>query len=293
MADTDEMESSLLEDLDGLTNGHSSQSLPQVHTSTGAVPRNREPEMTDPGSPSLQCSRKKAKTRRSARRNGRSSEKTSNPKTQGGPSTCSSVKSGGQLKLPKPKLDLKALFDYHFRRKSQRRRRSWKLTEEVTRRKRRRKYTLRPRFRISAEERKRRYRERGLQFPFVEKLYGRKHIPLKMVCRYEEAALKGFLKYVKMLRFEHQLKTSLTQLNAGDDLEKECLESRKHKYLDEDGPLSPIEEADGSDQNDDEEIGAKIVDNSCFILSSNIPKKKSKRRTNTSSCKQPSCSSAS
>lgn len=117
-------------------------------------------------------------------------------------------------------------------------------------------------------------------FPFVGKHYGRKHLPLKMVREYEEAALKGFFKYIEMVKYEHHLKKSLTQLNAGDDLENECLESRKHKYLDDDGPISPIAETSKDEDSGDEDIGAKVVDNSCFILSSKIPqkKKKSKRK---------------
>lgn len=108
-----------------------------------------------------------------------------------------------------------------------------------------------------------------------------------MECQYEQAALKGFFKYIEQLKYEHHLKKSLTQLNAGDDLENECLESRKHKYLDDDGPLSPIEETE-DDQNensgDKEDIGARIVENSCFILSSNIPKKKKSKKTSINDC---------
>lgn len=45
-----------------------------------------------------------------------------------------------------------------------------------------------------------------------------------------------------MLKYEHHLKNALSQLDAGEDLEDKCLVSRKHKYLDDDGSLSPIEE---------------------------------------------------
>lgn len=41
----------------------------------------------------------------------------------------------------------------------------------------------------SPQERRKRLKDRGFQFPFVEKHYGRKHIPLKMVLSYEVSAL--------------------------------------------------------------------------------------------------------
>lgn len=33
-------------------------------------------------------------------------------------------------------------------------------------------------------------------------------------------------------------------MNVGEDLEKEDLDSRRYKYLDDDGSLSPIEESE-------------------------------------------------
>ncbi|XP_061484820.1 TATA box-binding protein-associated factor RNA polymerase I subunit D isoform X2 [Rhineura floridana] len=277
MAETDEMQNSLLDSAEHFTDGHSSQDALQMPgSSTGAFSDNGDSGMTDSGSQLLKPSRKKVNALRSARLCGRSSKSTSASKTQGG-----SMKFEGRLKLPMPKIDLKALFDYHFRRKQHRNRKRWRLSVKATKRRSPEPCIKRSWPRVSKDERERRCRERGRQFPFVEKLYGRKHIPLKMVCLYEQAALKGYFKYIEMLKYEHHLKKSLARLNAEDDLEHKGLESRKYKYLDDDGSLSPIEETNGDDQNEssgDEEIGAKIVENSCFILSSTIPKKKTCKR---------------
>uniref|UniRef100_A0A8C3S772 TATA box-binding protein-associated factor RNA polymerase I subunit D n=1 Tax=Chelydra serpentina TaxID=8475 RepID=A0A8C3S772_CHESE len=100
----------------------------------------------------------------------------------------------------------------------------------------------RPRLTAPKEEQKKRLLDRGFQFPFVEKEYGRKHLPMKMIFEYEQAALKGYFQYIKMLKYEEHLKKALTNLNANEDLENECMEMRKHKYLDDEGPISPIQE---------------------------------------------------
>ncbi|XP_032075808.1 TATA box-binding protein-associated factor RNA polymerase I subunit D isoform X2 [Thamnophis elegans] len=185
------------------------------------------------------------------------------------------TKAESQMKLPKPKIDLRALFDYHFTRKQHRFRERWKPTESKPRKFRRYVRKGQERHRIPEDEQKRRMKDRGIVFPFVEKYYGRKHLPLKTVREYEHAALKGFFKYIEMLKYEDHLKKSLMRLNAVGDLENECLESRRHKYLDDDGPISPIAETSNADSGN-EDIGAKIVDNSCFILRTKIPKKKKK-----------------
>ncbi|XP_034971822.1 TATA box-binding protein-associated factor RNA polymerase I subunit D [Zootoca vivipara] len=197
-------------------------------------------------------------------------------------------------KLPKPKLDIKALFDYYSRKqhlntkwrpstkkKKVARRKSAKCKERETCERRPRKE------RVPGKKGKKELTEKVVSFPFVERLYGVKRIPIRVVSLYEQAALNGFFRCVEMLKIEKSLKKSLTQLNAVDDLENESLESRKHKYVDEDELLSPIEETNGDDQTessaDKEEMGAKIVETSCFILSSKIPKKTRKRKSNTTS----------
>ncbi|KYO43019.1 TATA box-binding protein-associated factor RNA polymerase I subunit D [Alligator mississippiensis] len=126
---------------------------------------------------------------------------------------------------------------------------------------------------MSREERKERLLGRGFQFPFVEKHYGRKHIPLKMVFEYEHAALKGYFQYIEMLKYEDHLKKALKNLNASEDFESKRVAMRRHRYLDDEGPISPIQDTneDNLDSDDQEEYDAKIVDNSCFILSSKLP----------------------
>ncbi|XP_071411801.1 TATA box-binding protein-associated factor RNA polymerase I subunit D [Pithys albifrons albifrons] len=203
----------------------------------------------------------------------------------------SPVKSSDVSKQQKSKLNLKAIFDYHFRGKkfkaaahrkyklgSEKKSKKTKETEGTLKR------TGRPPLTASAEEQKRRLLDRGVHFPFIENHYGKKHIPLKMVLDYEQAAAKGFFKYIEVLKYEEHLKKALKALQASEDLEKECVVLRKHKYLDDEGPISPIQET-----NDDEDTlssdnqgqhDARVVENSSFILSSTIPsKKKSKSKT--------------
>ncbi|KFW02371.1 hypothetical protein N327_07450, partial [Fulmarus glacialis] len=101
----------------------------------------------------------------------------------------SPVKSSEIAKKQKSKLNLKAIFAYHFRGK--------KFKAAAHRRykggsgKKKKKYEStqmpigRPPLTASPQEQKRRLLDRGFQFPFVEKHYGKKHIPLKMVLGYE------------------------------------------------------------------------------------------------------------
>ncbi|XP_033002019.1 TATA box-binding protein-associated factor RNA polymerase I subunit D [Lacerta agilis] len=196
-------------------------------------------------------------------------------------------------KLPKPKLDLRALFDY-FTRKQHLKSRKWRPSARKKKKKVAKRKTAKGKEQETCERRqqptvpgKKQKRTEKINFPFVERLYGVKHLPFRMVCLYEQAALNGYFRYIEKLKVETSLKKSLTQLNAVDDLENESLESRKHKYVDEDEPLSPIVETNGDDQAessaDKEEIGAKIVEKSCFLLSSKIPKKTRKRKSNTTS----------
>ncbi|XP_044297419.1 TATA box-binding protein-associated factor RNA polymerase I subunit D isoform X2 [Varanus komodoensis] len=259
MADSDEMES--VSDSEGHNNGCSSENTAQLKTSlAGASPDNQVSEMTKSNLNSRNHSKKKV----------------------GAPALAKRAKyrqAQGQFKLPKPKIDLRALFDYHFRRKQDKNCKRWRPSNKA-RWKAPRKQSSKKR--INKKKKRHPPKKRPLPFPLVEKIYGRKHLPLKMVELYELAALKGYFKYIEMLKYEHHLKKSLTQLNAGDELENECLESRKHKYLDDDGPLSPIQETkeDDPSENPDEQIGARVVDNSCFILSSKIPKKFKKKTSN-------------
>ncbi|CAD7693251.1 unnamed protein product [Nyctereutes procyonoides] len=78
----------------------------------------------------------------------------------------------------------------------------------------------------------------------------------------------------KILSFEESLK----QMNVGEELEREDFDSRRYKYLDDDGSLSPIEESETVEEaattlEDDDGCDIKLVDNNEFIASSEIPKK--------------------
>ncbi|KFQ15973.1 TATA box-binding protein-associated factor RNA polymerase I subunit D, partial [Leptosomus discolor] len=161
------------------------------------------------------------------------------------------VESPETSKKQKSKLNLKAIFAYHFRGKKFKAaaHRKYKC---VWRRKKKKKKNNNNESRqmpmgrrpltASPQEQKRRLLDRGLQFPFVEEHYGKKHIPLKMVLGYEQAAAKGYLQYIEVLKYEEHLKKALKALQASEDLERECLAVRKHKYLDDEGPISPIQE---------------------------------------------------
>ncbi|XP_010294123.1 PREDICTED: TATA box-binding protein-associated factor RNA polymerase I subunit D [Phaethon lepturus] len=200
----------------------------------------------------------------------------------------SPVKSSETPQKQKSKLNLKAIFAYHFRGKK------FKAAAHRKYRggsgKKKKKYestqmpTGRPPLTASPQEQKRRLLDRGYQFPFVEKHYGKKHIPLKMVLGYEQAAAKGYFKYIEVLKYEEHLKKALQDLQASEDLERECLMVRKHKYLDDEGPISPIQETNDDDDNlnsdNQDGLDARVVENSAFIISSKIPsKKKSKPET--------------
>ncbi|XP_069739520.1 TATA box-binding protein-associated factor RNA polymerase I subunit D [Phaenicophaeus curvirostris] len=203
------------------------------------------------------------------------------------------VKVSETSEKPKSKLNLKAIFAYHFRGKrfkaaahrnfrcgSGKRRRKKNESAEVP------SYEStrmplpvgRPPLTASPEEQRRRLQHRGVPFPFVEKYYGKKHIPFRMVLQYEQAAIKGYFQYVEMLKYEEHLKKALKNLQANEDLEREGLAVRKHKYLDDEGPISPIQEMndDGDSLNSDnpEDHDARVVENSSFIISSKIPSKK-------------------
>ncbi|NWQ79613.1 TAF1D polymerase, partial [Columbina picui] len=160
----------------------------------------------------------------------------------------SPVKSLETSKQQKSKLNLKAIFAYHFRGKKFKAAAHRKFKVVSTKRKKKRKYEStgkpigRPPLTASPLEQKRRLLDRGFRFPFVEKHYGRKDLPLKMVLGYEQAATKGFLQYIEVLKYEEHLRKALKALEAGEDLERECLVVRKHKYLDDEGPISPIGE---------------------------------------------------
>lgn len=133
------------------------------------------------------------------------------------PSPLSPVKLPEPSKEKKSKLNLKAIFAYHFRgrkfktaahknfRSKRRRRKTETETETKTRTRHKHTYmpTRRPPLTASPQEKRERLLHRGVQFPFVEKHYGTKHIPLKMVLNYEVSPVL----LEKSFNFEFILKT--------------------------------------------------------------------------------------
>lgn len=107
----------------------------------------------------------------------------------------SPVKSSETSKKQKSKLNVKAILAYHFRGKKFKAAAHRRYRISSTKKKKKRKYestrmrTGRPPLTASPQEQKRRLQDRGFQFPFVEKHYGKKHIPLKMVLGYEVSPL--------------------------------------------------------------------------------------------------------
>ncbi|NXY46615.1 TAF1D polymerase, partial [Ceuthmochares aereus] len=167
------------------------------------------------------------------------------------------VKASETLEKPKSKLNLKAIFAYHFRGKRFKAEAHRKFRSGSGKRRRKKRESTqmppcestrmplplgRPPLTASPEEQRRRLQHRGVHFPFVQKYYGKKHIPFRMVLRYEQAAIKGYFQYLEVLKYEDHLKKALKTLQANEDLEREGLAVRKHKYLDDEGPVSPIQE---------------------------------------------------
>ncbi|KAM6158558.1 TATA box-binding protein-associated factor RNA polymerase I subunit D [Rhynchocyon petersi] len=89
---------------------------------------------------------------------------------------------------------------------------------------------------------KKQFRAKGPGFSFLETENVRNPIPWKKILTFEQAVARGFFKYLEKLKYEHHLKESLKLMNVGEDLEKDDLDSRIYKYLDDDGSLSPIED---------------------------------------------------
>uniref|UniRef100_UPI00398F498B TATA box-binding protein-associated factor RNA polymerase I subunit D-like n=1 Tax=Pristiophorus japonicus TaxID=55135 RepID=UPI00398F498B len=135
----------------------------------------------------------------------------------------------------------------------------------------------RPQSSTAVAEKRRRLRERGLQFPFVRKEYGRKHLPFKMIFTYEQAALCGLFNYMKELKCQNHLITSLKKINV-DCTERVSGPVTQYKYLDEKRPISPLPESSDEtcieDSENEDTFDVKIVDNSCFIIEKRFEKKK-------------------
>ncbi|XP_043846944.1 TATA box-binding protein-associated factor RNA polymerase I subunit D [Dromiciops gliroides] len=139
------------------------------------------------------------------------------------------------------------------------------------------------------------FKDKGLQFPLIESENGRKPLLWKKILGYEQAVARGFFNYVKEQKYESHLKEALKHLDVGEDLEKEDFGVRKHKYLDDDGSISPIEEPDleESHLDDPDECDVKLVESSCFIISTEFPENiktkkslKSRNDTQENNCKK-------
>lgn len=129
-----------------------------------------------------QSSRQQAESVTGVSDNESSSDSSLSPQSPG--------KSSEASKQQKSSLNLKAIFAYHFRGRKFKAAAHRKFNRRAAQKK-RKKYestqmpTGRPPLTASPQEQKRRLLDRGFQFPFVEKHYGEKHIPLKMVLGYE------------------------------------------------------------------------------------------------------------
>uniref|UniRef100_A0ABI7XHB6 TATA box-binding protein-associated factor RNA polymerase I subunit D n=1 Tax=Felis catus TaxID=9685 RepID=A0ABI7XHB6_FELCA len=133
---------------------------------------------------------------------------------------------------PRP-LTLKAIFE-RFKKKK-RKKRKYKPTGRPRGRPKGRKNTRR------SQINRKQVRNKGSGFPFLESENERKPLPWRKILTFEQALARGFFNYLEKLKYEYYLKESLKQMNVGEDLEKEDFDSRRYKYLDDDGSLSPIE----------------------------------------------------
>ncbi|XP_008062288.2 TATA box-binding protein-associated factor RNA polymerase I subunit D [Carlito syrichta] len=166
---------------------------------------------------------------------------------------------------PRP-LSLKAIFE-RFKKKK-RTKRKYKPTGRRRGRPEGRKNSRR------SQIDKKQCKSKGSGFPFVESENGRKPLPWRKILIFEQAVARGFFNYIEKLKYEHHLKESLKQMDVGEDLEKEDLDSRRYKYLDDDGSISPIEESIAEDEDaaplEHDECDIKLAGDS-FILSSEFP----------------------
>lgn len=171
---------------------------------------------------------------------------------------------------PRP-LTLKAIFE-RFKKKKRKKRKKRKYKPKLRRQGRPSGTRNIRRSQIDAKQ----IKDKGAVFPFLESESGRKTLPWKKILTYEQAVARGFFHHIEKLKYEHHLKECLSQMHAGEDLEKEDFDSRRHKYMDDDGPLSPIEEPSTEDEATDpqSECDIKLVEDSCFIISTEFPRKR-------------------
>ncbi|XP_075402573.1 TATA box-binding protein-associated factor RNA polymerase I subunit D [Tenrec ecaudatus] len=171
---------------------------------------------------------------------------------------------------PRP-LTLKAVFE-RFKAKKRKRKKKYKATGRPRGR------PQGSRSRKTSQIDQKQLKDRGTGFSFLESENGRNSLPWKKILTFEQAVARGFFKYVENLKYEYHLKESLKQMNVGEDLEKEDLDSRRYKYLDDDGSISPIEEPLVEDEDPplerSDDCDIKLVEDNCFIISCEFPKKR-------------------
>ncbi|XP_055971192.1 TATA box-binding protein-associated factor RNA polymerase I subunit D [Sorex fumeus] len=170
---------------------------------------------------------------------------------------------------PRP-LTIRAYFELLKQRKKCRKRRKYQPTGRPT---------GRPKGRRSRTSRikGKQIRDKESGLPVVESTNGGKSLPWRKILTFEQAVARGFFNYLEKLKYEHHLKESLKQMNVGEDLEKEDFDSRRYKYLDDDGSISPIEDAEAEDAArlvQEDECDIKLVEKECFIISSELSKKR-------------------
>ncbi|XP_012884293.1 PREDICTED: TATA box-binding protein-associated factor RNA polymerase I subunit D [Dipodomys ordii] len=169
---------------------------------------------------------------------------------------------------PRP-LTLKAIFERFKQKKRKRKKKKYKRKLGPRGRPKGRRSTRR------SHIDKKQIKDKGSRFPFLQTESGKKTLPWRKILTFEQAVARGFFNHIEKLKYEHHLKESLKQMNVGEDLEKEDLDSRRYKYLDDDGSISPIEEL-GEEETAhlEHDCDIQMVEHSCFIISSKFPKKR-------------------
>ncbi|XP_005379751.1 PREDICTED: TATA box-binding protein-associated factor RNA polymerase I subunit D [Chinchilla lanigera] len=169
---------------------------------------------------------------------------------------------------PRP-LTLKAIFE-RFKKKKKRKKRKYKPKLTPRGRPKGRRNTRR------SQIDKKQIKDKGPKFPILQSEDGRKPLPWRKILSFEQAVARGFFNYIEKLKYEHHLKESLKQMNVSEDLEKEDFDSRRYKYMDDDGSISPIEESEAEERTthlEHDECDIKLVEESCFIKCSEFPNK--------------------
>eukprot|EP00062_Callorhinchus_milii_P011721 gi/632957950/ref/XP_007894763.1/ PREDICTED: TATA box-binding protein-associated factor RNA polymerase I subunit D [Callorhinchus milii] len=124
-------------------------------------------------------------------------------------------------------------------------------------------------------------RHKGLEFPFIQKTYGQKDLPFRMILNYEQASLTGLFDYIKEMKYQQHLEVALRRIDK-DHTGVEKFEIKQYGYLDEKRAITPIDEACeescSGDFETEERLGVKVVDNSFFIRGKSRTRKAKRQR---------------